>query len=101
MKYSKKLTRSKGKWTNVMKEFYDEVYMELKGCNNVPKNVRMDCTKICVAKNILDEFISYYKNEKGFSDADIGYIILMFGPKVDEELKSGEVGIEDCFIVTE
>ena len=100
MKYSKKLTRSKGKWTNVMTEFYDEVYMELNGCNNVPENVRMDCTKICVANNILDEFISYYKNKK-YSDQDIGYIILMNGPKVDEELKSDEVGIEDGFIVTE
>lgn len=71
---------------------------------------RYDCRHICVAENVQDEWIRYYKNwleEKhpAMSEADVMAnvmsLLLMSGAKVDHSLGKNEITIEDGFLTND
>ena len=74
---------------------YDAVAMAM-GKN--PDNCRYDCTKIRCAMNFFDEIEEAYK-ATGSSDyiSAFGMHWVCYGPKAVEELKSGEVEVEEGF----
>ena len=70
-------------------------------------DVQFDCRKICVAENIQDAWIEFYRakakeENPNLGEADIsmsiGALLLCFGAKVDPDLEQGEVSVEDGFI---
>ena len=82
-------------------EFYDEVATQL-GYNK--NKVEYDCTKICVAANIQDNFFAHYKEENPeLSESDlnagVGMMLVCSGPKVDKSLQDNEVEVFDGFII--
>ena len=82
-------------------EFYDKVATQL-GYDK--DKVEYDCTKICVAQNIQDNFFAYYREENPqLSESDlnvnVGMMLVCSGPKVDKNLKDNEVEIFDGFII--
>ncbi len=86
-------------------ELYDEVAREM-GYSSTDA-LQYDCRKICVAKNIQDGFYNHYiKNARetnpnaNITDVKVSItmMLLLNGPKVDENLKANEVEIFDGFI---
>lgn len=82
-------------------EFYDEVATQLGYDKN---KVEYDCTKICVAANIQDNFFAHYREENPeLSESDlntgVGMMLVCSGPKVDKSLKDNEVEVFDGFII--
>lgn len=82
-------------------EFYDEVATQL-GYDK--DKVEYDCTKICVAANIQDNFFAHYREENPeLSESDlntgVGMMLVCSGPKVDKNLKDNEVEVFVGFII--
>lgn len=82
-------------------EFYDEVATQL-GYDK--DKVEYDCTKICVAQNIQDNFFTHYREENPqLSESDlsmsVGMMLVCSGPKVDKNLKDNEVEVSIGFII--
>lgn len=82
-------------------EFYDEVATQL-GYDK--DKVEYDCTKICVAENIQDNFFAHYREENPeLSESDlnmsVGMMLVCSGPKVDKNLKDNEVEVSVGFII--
>ena len=82
-------------------EFYDEVATQL-GYDK--DKVEYDCTKICVAQNIQDNFFAHYREENPeLSESDlnmsVGMMLVCSGPKVDKNLKDNEVEVSVGFII--
>ena len=57
-----------------------------------PDNCRYDCTKIKCAMNFFDEIEAAHRDKSAF-----GMYWVCYGPKAVEDLKSGEVEIEEGF----
>lgn len=82
-------------------EFYDEVATQLRYDKD---KVEYDCTKICVAQNIQDNFFAHHREENPeLSESDlntgVGMMLVCSGPKVDKNLKDNEVEAFDGFII--
>ena len=86
---------------------YDAVATEMGYADT--SELKYDCRKINVAKNIQDGFFEYYKEFMALenpslseSDARVSttMLLLIAGPKVDNELADNEVEVFDGFICT-
>lgn len=78
-------------------EFYDNI------ANNYVKavlgsNQKYDCRNIEVAKNIQDAWFEYY-SELGCESCEVAMLLLMSGPKVNEELQDNEIEVFEDFII--
>ena len=73
-------------------EFYDRVAIAM-GIE-ITHDLHYDCRKIEVSKDIADAIESTYSDRLSFSTA-----WLCYGPKVNEDLKDGELLIHDGFFV--
>lgn len=63
-----------------------------------PDSCHYNCTKIRVAKNFFDEIEEVYKAQYPHDYASaFGMHWVMFGPKAVDDLKFGEVEIEEGF----
>ena len=53
----------------------------------------LDCTKICVARNIQDSWMDYFKAH-GIEGWEVAMMLVCSAPKVDESLADNEVSFE-------
>lgn len=72
--------------------FYDQIAIAQK--LPITYDVRYDCRKVNVAKNIQENIFDYYK-KLGTSASDMGMLWICYGPKVNEDLKQDEVELEE------
>lgn len=78
-------------------EFYQRV---ADACNlhNI-ENKKMDCREIEVSQNIQQAIIDHYITNKEATSEQVAALLLLAGPKVNEDLNENEVAISDCFLV--
>jgi len=74
-------------------EFYDAVAYKL-GYN--PEAVCYDCRKLTVSKSVQDVWYHEFQNE-GMNPSQITMLLLMSGPKVDQNLQNYDVEVFDGF----
>lgn len=73
-------------------ELYDRVAVAMG--KEVSDDLNYDCKKIEVSKDIADAIERRYSDTMSFSMA-----WLCFGPKVNEDLKNGEVLVDEGFFI--
>ena len=59
-----------------------------------------DCNKVYVARNIQDNVMAYYDNERDLPEYDRAVLWACYGPKATGELEDDEVAIHDGFIAS-
>jgi len=75
-------------------QFYDKVGASL-GYADALQNIEYDSRKITIAKNIQDMWYELYKEE---DRKVLTNVLLVYGPKVDENLPNNTVCVEPGFI---
>lgn len=80
----------------VNEEHAPAFYMMLgsKLCNSWDNVVGIDCRKIEVAKNIIDQWYETIPNLLGVTEADLSMCLLMSGPKQNDQLPANTVLLE-------
>jgi hypothetical protein len=98
-----KLTIAEGKYNLV--ELYDAIASQMGYADT--SELHYDCRKVNIAFNIQENMYDYYyeharETDKTLSDNDIKIgttmLLIMSGPKVDNDLKANEVEIFEGFI---
>jgi len=69
-------------------------------CEVVPEDIRYDCTKIEVAKNVADNMFAYMES-RGIDKASQGMMWCIYGPKTNEALEDDTVVYEKGFMYVE
>lgn len=71
---------------------YDQIAIEMK--LPVTDDVRYDCTKVNVSKDIMDAIFSYYKKH-GLDEGSLSMTWVCYGPKAVDELGESTVELEE------